>query len=135
MRYLLLSSFLLASISFGYSSLTKSKGLLIDIEVSYQVDFKKRVLKNKFILKDGTKNWVTLIPPNDGVIVLGRPSSLSQETLKMEYILIDSKKKAESIFSTPVMVFNLDEKEYSKVSVKGEKLQFTIAVKAKNTVY
>ena len=132
---LILLGAIFTSTIWGYSSLDKKKGLLFDIELVYKQNFKKVKLKNKFILAEGTQNWVTLIPPSKGVIVLGRPSQLTQDTLKMEYILIDTTSKKETVSSTPVMVIKLDEKEYSKLIMEGDKQTFSIALKAENTTY
>jgi len=99
----------------------ESKGFLIKTAFEYQA--KKTTFKSEatFILDEKNKAWTTLIPPKDGIALLGRLIGSDARSIHMEYIVVNTNQK-NAVISTPGINANLGETASIEIGTDSDKV-------------
>lgn len=87
----------------GFAIAKVQKGLKVDTQFSYSENGKKQSTKSTMIIAADNKTWNTLTEPKEGVALLGRVTQVDQNSIQMEYIVVDTKKN-NAVISTPMMI-------------------------------
>lgn len=126
-------------ISFVCSSAMASKpspGFALTTKLDYKSGTKKDISTSKeIILSRGNINWTPLTDIQDEVILLGRVAQASDESIKVEYMLIDGHKKPSTIVSTPTLVARLNEAAQISITDPDKKSIISISLTAKAATF
>lgn len=108
-RFAFAASLVLATLALHAQAASETRnGLLIKTSFTYESEGKSSKSESSFILDEQNKAWTNLVPPKNGVALLGRMVSKSAGNLHMEYIVVDTT-KGNSVISTPAIVAMLGE--------------------------
>ncbi|OFZ53401.1 MAG: hypothetical protein A2428_10035 [Bdellovibrionales bacterium RIFOXYC1_FULL_54_43] len=107
-------------------------GFLIQTELAYESNSKEIKTGKEFILPESNRTWTPLTTPKDGVTLLGRLTEVKPDTIKMEYILVDTRTD-NAVISTPAIIAPLNEK--AEIGMNSDKSKVSVSLKAKRTTF
>lgn len=117
----------------GIAASKKSEGYLVKTTFQYKSGNKLVENSGELILSKENKTWITIANSKEGFMVLGRIIEAKNNTLEMEYIVIDSNKTPNGVISTPKIISKLGED--SLIEVKSEKDIVSLKMIATKTFY
>ena len=103
----------------------KQTGLKIDTTFAYHSKVQNFKTSGSFVLVENYKGWTTLIPPKEGIALLGKVANRRADTVELEYIVIDTSKNF-AVISTPGIVTRLDSKAEMTVAGDNEEIQVSL---------
>lgn len=69
------------------------KGYSISTELTFKDQTRTIHTKNKQILEQNMNEWAPMNSAENGIVLLGRKTSLENQMMKMEFMIIDTSKK------------------------------------------
>lgn len=133
MRVLLIVSGLLFSVSAFSAESAKQTGYLVKTVFEYQDKNKTSKSESSFIIDAKNNAWTTLTEPKDGIALLGRVATSDSDSLRMEYIVVDTNQK-NAVISTPAIYAVLGEPAKIEVGESDGK-KVSVSILAKPTEY
>jgi hypothetical protein len=103
---LLICPLVLASIAHGKAA--DAKGFYLKTAFEYQSGDKTTKTESASVLDANYKGWTTLVPPKDGVTLLGKLVENENKTIQVEYMVIDTN-RPNALVSSPSVVAKVGE--------------------------
>lgn len=120
------------SASAAQSKKASEPGFLIQTELAYESNSHEIKTGKELILPESNRTWTPLTTPKDGVTLLGRLAEVRPDTIKMEYILVDTRIES-AVISTPAIIARLNEK--AEIGMNSDKSKVSVSLKAKRTTF
>ena len=124
--YLFLSTSLIAA--------PKKIGYLIKSDLVFASAGKEIKTQGEYILPEDKKQWTSLVEAKNGVTLLGKLVSVEKDIIRLDYIVVDTR-KSNAVVSMPSMIVKLGEaaeiateqnSEKIKVQILAKKTEFTV---------
>ncbi|PIU00027.1 MAG: hypothetical protein COT74_06655 [Bdellovibrionales bacterium CG10_big_fil_rev_8_21_14_0_10_45_34] len=110
----------------AFAVIEKSEGYLVKTNFKYRTGKKNVENAGELILSKDNKIWTTLVNAKEGFTVLGRITEVKNDTLYMEYIVVDANKTPNGVISTPQVVSKLGEAASIEVGNKNETISLEL---------
>ena len=123
----LIGLFLIAAVV--HAKTGDSKGFLIKTVFDYQAKEKTSKSEATLILDAKNKTWTTLLPPKNGIALLGRLAESDSKSIQMEYIVVDTNQN-NAVISTPRITALLGETASIELGTSGEKVMVSLLATA-----
>lgn len=108
----------LCQISFA----AEPKGYLITTSFEYQIANKTTKSESTIILDmENPQRWNTLVPPRNGVSLLGKLVAIEGDSLTMEYLVVDAN-RGDAIISSPSIVATVGKEATTETASKSERV-------------
>ncbi len=131
MRALLLLSFLFVSVAHGKA--VDAKGFYLKTAFEYQTADKITKAETTQMLDSNYKGWTTLIPPKDGVTLLGKLAEGENKTINVEYMVIDTN-RPNALVSSPSVVARIGESaRIETADSRGQRVSVQLIATPANT--
>ncbi len=131
MKILISLAFLIVTIS-SYAA-KKEEGYLLKVNFSYTLNKKAFKSNSEFILPKHNKEWTPLVPSKNGVALLGKIKPKKDGTLKLDFLVVDTKSKPTGLNSMSVItqlndsaeIYSGDEINSIKISIVNKETNYT----------
>jgi hypothetical protein len=128
---LLLCPLVVASIAHGKA--VDAKGFYLKTAFEYQTADKTTKTETTSMLDSSYKGWTTLVPPKDGVTLLGKLAEGENKTLNVEYMVIDTNRQ-NTIVSTSSVIAKIGESaKIETADSRGQRVSVQLVATPANT--
>jgi hypothetical protein len=129
--FLFLCPLVVASIASGKAA--DAKGFYLKTAFEYQTGEKTTKTENTSVLDANYKGWTTLVPPKDGVTLLGKLIENENKTVQVEYMVIDTN-RPNALVSTPSVIARPGEAAHiESVDSRGQRVSVQLIATPANT--
>lgn len=133
MKFLLIFSMLSLS---ALTAPVAKQGYKVKAHLMHKANDTSKTLESsgEYIIPANAKNWVSLTPGKDGVILLGKLAESTKDQLNMEFMVVNTKKAKKAVAQTKSLTVAYGKK--TKYSLKmGTLEEAEITLSAKPTKY